>query len=71
METYVSRRHKTVAQFVVTSLIMDMYLVADRHKGSWVSKKFWEHKVLDLEGMLNEYGEAEQEKGEGEEDTDD
>ena len=45
--------------------------MADRHKGSWVSKKFWEHKVLDLEGMLNEYGEAEQEKGEGEEDTDD
>ena len=38
VDTYVSRRQKTVTQFIVTRPIMDLCLVAERRPGSRVTK---------------------------------
>ena len=41
VETYVSRRQNTVAQFIVTRLIMDLCLVAEWRPGPQVYRRWW------------------------------
>ena len=65
METYVSRFHETVAQFITTSPIMDLYLTAERRPGSRVAYRWWEQEGFDLEGIRTAAREAEQDEGEG------
>ena len=59
METYVSRRHNTVAQFIVTSPIMYLCLVAEGIPGPWVYKRWCKQYGVYVEGMTTEDREAE------------
>ena len=51
VETYVSRRQNTVAQFIATRPIMDLCLAAERIPGPRIYKKWWEKDRVDVEGM--------------------
>ena len=51
VETYVSRRQNTDAQFIATRLIMDLCLAVERRQGSEVENKWWEQDGLDLDRM--------------------
>ena len=68
VETYVSRRQNTVAQYIETNPITELYLAAKRRPGTRVSIWWWEQEGLDLEEMRTAAQEAEQ--MEGEEETD-
>ena len=59
VETYSSRLHNTVTQFIVTRPIMDLCLAAERRPGSRVAKWWWEQDGLYLEGMRTSDQEAE------------
>ena len=67
VDTYVSRLHNTVVQFIATIPIMDLFLVADRRPGSRVVRRWKEKDGLDLEGMRKTAQEVE--RAEREEDT--
>ena len=41
VDTYVSRCHNMVTQFIATRPIMDLYLAAERRIGPMVSKWWW------------------------------
>ena len=65
METYVSRRQNTVAQYIATKPIMDLRLAAKRMPGTRVAMWWCEQEGLDLEGFWTAAHEAEQtERGE-------
>ena len=64
VETYVSQRQNTVAQFIATRTIMDLCLVAARMPGSRVAKRCKDQDGLDLEEMWTAAQEAEQMKRE-------
>ena len=51
VETYVSRRQKTVAQFIVTMPIIDLCIEAERIPGPRVSMRWWEQEGVDVEGV--------------------
>ena len=51
VETYLSRHQNTVAQFIATRPIMDLFLVAERRLGPMISKFWWEQDEVDVEGM--------------------
>ena len=65
LETYVSRRHNTVTQFIVTRPIMDLCMAAWQRPEPLVSKWWWEHDVLAMERMRTAAQEAEQGRGYG------
>ena len=58
VETYVSLQQNTVAQFIATRPIMDLFLAEDWRPMSRVDKWWWEQDGLDLEGMWAAYWEA-------------
>ena len=66
VETYVSRRHNTMAQYIATRPIMDLCLAAKRRPGPRVAIRWWEQEGLDLEGMRTAAWEAERMEGGGE-----
>ena len=68
VETYVSCFQNTVANFNVTRTIMYLCLAAERRPGPWVSKRWWEKKGVDVEGMRTASWEVERTKGEDETD---
>ena len=68
VETYVSRCHKTVAQFIAIRPIVDLCLEVERHPGSRVARRWREQDGLYLEVMSTEAREAE--RTEEEEKTD-
>ena len=39
-----------VAQYIVTRPILDLCERSDRRPGAWVSRRWWEQDILDLEG---------------------
>ena len=51
METYISRRQNTVAQFIATSPIMDLCLAAERRLGPQVSRRWWDQDGVYVDGM--------------------
>ena len=66
LNTYASRFHNTVAQFIATSPIMDLCLASDQRPGPRVSKRWWYQDGVDVEGMRTAAWEAEQtEEGRG------
>ena len=71
METYVSRRHNTVAQFIVIKPIMDLCLAAERRPGLQVYKRWRKQDRVDVEGMRTAVREAEQTEGGKETDGED
>ena len=50
IRTYITRRQNTVAQYIATRPIMDLYERSTRRPGAWVSQKWWEQDGLDVEG---------------------
>ena len=50
IRTYVTRRQKTFAQYIATRPILDLYERSAWRPGVWVSRRWWEHDGLDLEG---------------------
>ena len=64
VETYVSLRQNTFAQFIAARTIMDQFLATERRPGSRVDKLWWEQNGLDLEGMWVAYWEAKRKKKE-------
>ena len=63
VETYVSRRQNTVAQFIATRPIMDLCLATEQRPGPRVSKRWWEQDGVDVEGMRTAAREAERMEG--------
>ena len=59
VETYVSRRHNTVAQHIATRLIMDLCMAAKKRTGPRLEMQWWYQEGLDLEGMQLAAREAE------------
>ena len=51
VETYIDRRHNTVAQYIATRPIMDLCLTAVRRPGARVLKRLWEQEGIDIEGI--------------------
>ena len=48
VETYVSRRQNTLAQYITTRPIMDLFLAAKQRRGPMVAMWGWEQEGLDL-----------------------
>ena len=63
VETYVSRRQNSVAQFIAARTIRDLCLEAERRLGSRLSKRWWEKDGLELEGIQTVYQEVERKEG--------
>ena len=63
VETHVSNRHNTVAQYIATRPIIDLCLVAKRRPGPRVATRWWEKEILDLEGMQTAAWEEDQMEG--------
>ena len=68
VETYVSLRQNTMAQYIATRPIMDLCLAEKRRPGPRATMQWWEQGGLDLEGMRTAAREAE--RTEGGEETD-
>ena len=51
VETYVSRHHNTVEQYIATRPVMELCLEAKRRPGPKVTMRWWEQEGLDLEGI--------------------
>ena len=47
---YITRRQKTVAQYIAARQILDLCEQSVRRPGAWVSWPWWEQEGLDLEG---------------------
>ena len=47
---YITRKQNTVAQYITTRPIMDLYEKSVRRLGAWVSRRWWYQEGLDLEG---------------------
>ena len=41
LETYISRRHNTVSQYIATRPILDLCLEEENFPGAWVEKLLW------------------------------
>ena len=65
VETYVPCCQNTVAQYIATRPIMDMYLVAKRRPGPRVAIRWWGKEGLDLGGMRTAARDTEQTEGGG------
>ena len=63
VETYVSCRQNTAAQYIATRPIMDLCLAAKRRPGPRVVMRWWEQEGVDLEGMRTADRDAEQTEG--------
>ena len=50
IRTYIMRRQDTVAQYIVTRPILDFCERSALRLGAWVSRLWWEHDSIDLEG---------------------
>ena len=47
---YVTGRQSTVAQYILTQPILDLCERSARRPGAWVSRRWWKHDCLYLEG---------------------
>ena len=64
MKEYVLKRHNTVAQYIVTRPILDLYKVTVQRYGTWVSRRLWYQEGLEL--AVTRAGAAASEGGERE-----
>ena len=69
MGSYVLNRQDTVAQYIGTRPIMDLYRDTVRRPGAWVARRWWEQDGMELLGARStEVEEVDREGGsEGEE----
>ena len=47
--TYILRLHNTIAQYIATRSIRELYLEADQQMGEWVTCRWWEQDELIFE----------------------
>ena len=47
---YITRRKNTVAQYIATQPILDLFERYVRRPGAWVYRRWWDQEGLDLEG---------------------
>ena len=50
IETYISRRQNTVAQYIANCLIMDIYLYMESRPGLQTPVRWWYQEVLVIPG---------------------
>ena len=50
MGAYVLKRQNTVAQYIATRPIMNLYEETVHKSGAWVDRRWWEQEGLDLAG---------------------
>ena len=50
VETYITRRQNTVAQYIATQPILELCEEAERRPGARVSKRWWEQEGINLAG---------------------
>ena len=62
VDTYSYFCQNTFTQFIVTRPIMELCTTEERSNVSWLTKRWWEHRVLELEGMRTADQEAEREE---------
>ena len=65
VETYLSRRQNTFAQFIANSPIMYLCMAEEQRTGSMVPKRWWEQDRIGVEGMRKAAREAERMDGVG------
>ena len=65
LETYIFRLQNTVAQFIDTRPIMELFLAAEKCLGSQVTKQWWEQGGLYLEMIQTSNQEADWTEGGG------
>ena len=53
VKTYIFYIQNTVAQYILTRPIMDLFLEANQRTGPRVSMWWWEQESPDLEGIWN------------------
>ena len=54
----ITRRQNTVAQYIATRPILDLYERSTWRPGARVSRRWWEQAVIDLEGMKKQSAES-------------
>ena len=64
VETYISRRQKTVAQYISTKTIMELCIAEKQRPGPRLAMRWWEQEGMDLEGMRTTASEADYMEGE-------
>ena len=50
VETYITQRQNTVAQYIATQPILELCEEAERRPGARVSKRWWEQEGINLAG---------------------
>ena len=50
MGAYVLKRQNTVAHYITTRPIMDLYEETVQRYGTWVARRWWKQEGLDLAG---------------------
>ena len=50
IRVYITRRQNTAAQYITKRSIMDLCERYVRRPGAWVSWRWWEQEVLDIDG---------------------
>ena len=53
IRVYITRRQKTVVQYIATQPIMELCERSVWRPGDWVSWRWWEQEVLCLEGSTD------------------
>ena len=66
IRVYITRLQNTVAQYISTRPIMDLYLAAEQKWGIRLSRRLWEHPTLDTIGIRAGQVAAEGGGGDGE-----
>ena len=67
METYIYRRHNTVAHFITTTHIIDLFLETERRPGAQVENCWLEKEGIDLVNVQGEASAGRPEESEGSE----
>ena len=49
---YIARHQNTVAQYIATRPIMDLYLVENRNPGMRLSRRWWEQPAMDIRVII-------------------
>ena len=50
MNTYIHRRHNTIAQYIANQLLLELCELAERNYGERVGMQWWEQAGIDLAG---------------------
>ena len=66
---YIDRRQNTLAKYIETCLIMDLYLTAEWNPGIQLSRRWWDQSALDILGIIVGHAAAEVRENTGTEES--